>query len=97
MRAHSQPASPKTRRKASFVREHTVGSNTTEYTYDDAGQLIREEKPWLSWDREYEYDGNGNRKKHFHNATEYRYIYDPGDQLKVESTSTQSLLRRDRW
>ncbi|MBL8060690.1 MAG: RHS repeat-associated core domain-containing protein [Chthonomonas sp.] len=68
--------------KASFVREHTVGSNTTEYTYDDAGQLIREEKPWLTWDREYEYDGNGNRKKHIHNSTEYRYIYDPGDRLK---------------
>ncbi|MBL8060687.1 MAG: RHS repeat-associated core domain-containing protein [Chthonomonas sp.] len=68
--------------KASFVKEHTVGSNTTEYTYDDAGQLIREEKPWLSWDREYEYDGNGNRKKHFHNAAEYRNIYDPGDRLK---------------
>ncbi|MBL8060692.1 MAG: hypothetical protein JNK63_08275 [Chthonomonas sp.] len=68
--------------KASFVKEHTVGSNTTEYTYDDAGQLIREEKPWLTWDREYEYDGNGNRKKHIHNSTEYRYIYDPGDRLK---------------
>ena len=50
--------------KANFILEHTVGSNTTEYTYDAAGQLIREEKPWLSYDREYEYDGNGNRTLH---------------------------------
>ncbi len=68
--------------KANFILEHTVGSNTTEYTYDAAGQLIREEKPWLSYDREYEYDGNGNRTLHTDGGLNpRRYLYAPGDKL----------------
>ncbi len=65
---------------ASEVTQIVEGAVTTDYTYDDAGQLETEVKS-TGYSAAYSYDGNGNRLTRTVNGVTENYSYDAGDKL----------------
>ena len=65
---------------ASEVTRIVEGTVTTEYTYDDAGQLETEVKS-TGYSAAYSYDANGNRLTRTVNGVTENYSYDAGDKL----------------
>jgi len=65
---------------ASEVTRIVEGTVTTDYTYDNAGQLQSEVKS-TGYAASYSYDGNGNRLTRNVNGAVESYSYDAGDKL----------------
>ena len=65
---------------ASEVTQIVEGTVTTDYTYDNAGQLETEVKS-TGYSAAYSYDGNGNRLTRTVNGVTENYSYDAGDKL----------------
>ncbi len=65
---------------ASEVTQIVEGTVTTDYTYDNAGQLQSEVKS-TGYAASYTYDGNGNRLTRTVNGVTENYSYDAGDKL----------------
>ncbi|MGE0000829.1 MAG: RHS repeat-associated core domain-containing protein [Fimbriimonadaceae bacterium] len=55
----------------------SVQMRSTNFTYDDEGQLLSESRPGYA--TSYTYDGNGNRKTRTVNSVLEEYAYDSGD------------------